>query len=95
MRSNFSTQAAMAWALYRNGQLSEAVEYMNLAVSSGVRDAQILSTAATLLQAAGNAAESQHYAQAALRINPKHRIFTCTTNVNSTRINRHHRPVRR
>jgi tetratricopeptide (TPR) repeat protein len=75
MRSNFSTQAAMAWALYRNAQLSEAVEYISLALSSGVRDAQIFSTAATLFQAAGKAAESEHYAQTALRINPKHQNF--------------------
>jgi tetratricopeptide (TPR) repeat protein len=74
MRSNFSTQAAMAWALYRNGKLSEAVGYIRLALSSGVRDAQIFSTAATLFEAAGNA-ESEHYAQAALRINPKHQNF--------------------
>jgi tetratricopeptide (TPR) repeat protein len=75
MRSNFSTQAAMAWALYRNGQLSEAVEYIRLALSSGVRDAQIFSTAATLFQGAGNVAESENYAQAALRINPKYQNF--------------------
>jgi tetratricopeptide (TPR) repeat protein len=75
MRSNFSTQAALAWALYRNGQLSEAVEYIDLALSSGVRDAQIFSTAATLYHAAGNTAKSENYAQAASRINPKHQHF--------------------
>jgi tetratricopeptide (TPR) repeat protein len=75
MRSNFSTQATMAWALYRNGQLSEAVEYIRLALSSGVCDAQIFSTAATLFKAAGNTAESETYGQAALLINPKHQNF--------------------
>jgi tetratricopeptide (TPR) repeat protein len=75
MRSNFSTQAAMAWALYRNGQLSEALEYIRLALSSGVRDAGIFSTAATLFEAAGATAESRSYTQAALRINPKHHNF--------------------
>jgi Flp pilus assembly protein TadD len=75
MRSNFSTQAALAWALYRNGQLSEAVEYISLALSSGVRDAQIFSTAAALYHAAGNTAKSENYAQAASRINPKHQHF--------------------
>jgi tetratricopeptide (TPR) repeat protein len=75
MRSNFSTQAAMASALSRNGQHSEAVEYIRLALSSGVRDVQIFSTAATLFEAAGNAAESACYAQAALLINPKHQNF--------------------
>ena len=75
MRSNFSTQAAMAWALYRDGQLSEALEYVRLALSSGVRDAGIFSSAATLFEAAGETAESQSYAQAALQVNSKHHDF--------------------
>jgi tetratricopeptide (TPR) repeat protein len=75
LRSNFSTQAAMAWALYRDGQLSEALEYIRLALSSGVRDAGIFSTAATLFEAAGETAEGQSYAQAALRVNSKHHDF--------------------
>ena len=75
MRSNFSTQAALAWALYRDGQLSDATEYMRLALSSGVQDAEILSNAARILRAAGATAESERYAQAALRINPKHQNF--------------------
>ena len=75
MRSNFSTQAALAWALYRNGQLSEALPYIRLALSSGVRDAGIFSTAATLFEAASETAESQRYAHAALQINPKHHNF--------------------
>jgi hypothetical protein len=75
MRSNFSTQAAMAWALYRNGQPSEALGYIRLALSPGVRDAGIFSTAATLFEAARETAESQSYAEAALRINSKHHNF--------------------
>jgi tetratricopeptide (TPR) repeat protein len=75
MRSNFSTQAALAWALYRSGQLADATEYIRMALSSGVQDAGIFSSAATLLGAAGATAESERYAQAALRINPKHHNF--------------------
>lgn len=75
MRSSFSTQAALAWALYRDGRLSEATEYIRMAVSSGVQDAEILSNAAAILEAAGETAESERCAQAALRINPKHRDF--------------------
>ncbi len=75
MRSNFSTQAAMAWALYRDGQLSRALEYIRLALSSGVRDAGIFSTAAILFEAAGETVESQSHTLAALRINPKHQNF--------------------
>lgn len=74
MRSNFSTQAAMAWALYRDGQLSKAIEYIRMSLSSGVRDAGIYSTAATLLEAAGDA-DSRRYAAAALEINSLHDRF--------------------
>lgn len=75
LRSNFSTQALMARALYANGQLSESMVYIRMAVSSGVRDAGILSTAAMLFDAAGESGQSQSYAEAALRINSKHRSF--------------------
>jgi tetratricopeptide (TPR) repeat protein len=75
MRSNFSTQAALGWALYRNAQLPEALECIRLALSSGVQDAGIFSTAATLFEAAGDTVIAQHYAESALRINPLHRNF--------------------
>jgi tetratricopeptide (TPR) repeat protein len=75
VRSNFSTQAAMAWALYRNDQLSEALEHIRLALSSGVRDARIFATAATLFEAGGLNAESLSCAQAALRIKSRHQDF--------------------
>lgn len=75
IRSNFSTQAALAWVLYRNDQLSEALEYIRLALASGVRDAHIFSTAATLFEAVGDNDKSEHYAHAALQINPHHQNF--------------------
>ncbi len=75
MRSNFQTQTAMAWALYRNQQIPEALEYIRLALASGVRDAGIFSTAATVFQAAGDSGAGQGYAEAALRINPRHHNF--------------------
>ena len=75
LRSNYSTQSAMAWALHRNGQLSEAVEYIRLALSSGVRDAQIFAMAAMLYEAAGENGQSESYSQAALQVNPKYRSF--------------------
>jgi len=75
LRSNYSTQAAMAWALYRNGQPTEAIHYIRLALSSGVKDARIFSMAATLFDAAGETAEAQDYAQAAILNNSKHQNF--------------------
>jgi tetratricopeptide (TPR) repeat protein len=75
MRSNFWTQAALGWALYRSRQISEATEYIRMALSSGVRDARIFSIAATLFEAAGETEESQTYAEAALQTNPNHHNF--------------------
>ena len=75
MRSNFSTQTALAWALHRNGESAEAMDYILLALSSGVRDAGILSTAADLFEAAGKSAEARRYAKATLDINPRHGNF--------------------
>jgi tetratricopeptide (TPR) repeat protein len=75
MRSNFSTQTAMAWALYLNGEPTQALEYMGMALSSGVRDAGIFATAAKLFEATGQSAQSYGCTQAALQTNPKHHNF--------------------
>jgi len=53
LRKNFSTQAALAWALYLDGQLIEAVRRINQALSSGVIDAHLFSHAAKIYEAAG------------------------------------------
>ena len=75
MRPNFSTQAALAWALHRNGDAFEAVQCIRLALASGARDAGIFSIAAAVLEAGGNSKEGRRYAQAALEINPRHGNF--------------------
>lgn len=75
MRSNFSTRTAMAWALYRDGQLSRGLEYIRMALSSGVRDARIFSNAAAIFEAAGETIESQKYSEASRQINPNHHNF--------------------
>ncbi|HKP71824.1 MAG TPA: tetratricopeptide repeat protein, partial [Pyrinomonadaceae bacterium] len=41
LRRNFSTEAALAWALYRAGQLAEAFEMVKRALASGARDAHL------------------------------------------------------
>jgi tetratricopeptide (TPR) repeat protein len=75
MRPNFSTQSTLAWALFRNGRVKEALEYIGLALDSGVRDAVICSCASELFGAAGETARSVHFAELALQTNPKHRNF--------------------
>ena len=39
LRENFATQAALAWALYRDGQFGDAVYWIDRALASGVVDA--------------------------------------------------------
>jgi tetratricopeptide (TPR) repeat protein len=75
LRDNFSTQSALAWALYRDGQLDEALARINQALSSGVRDAHIFSHAATIHRALGASDRSDRYLQMAAEINPHYRNF--------------------
>ena len=75
LRDNFSSQAALAWALYRQSQFSEALDRMNQALASGARSAHLFSQAATVYRAAGRAEDAERYAQLAAEINPRHRSF--------------------
>ena len=75
MRPNFLTQSALAWALYRNGRIQEALIYFDRVLDSGIRDAVLYSSAAEVFEAAGDAAASSRLADLALQINPKHRSF--------------------
>jgi tetratricopeptide (TPR) repeat protein len=75
LRSNFATQTMLARALYRCGQLSEAMGYIRVALSSGAQDVRMFSTAAILFEALGETSQSRTYAEAASRINLNHRSF--------------------
>ena len=75
LRENFSSQAALAWAFYRNGQFAEALDRMNQALSSGAKSAHLFSQAAAIHRAAGLNEEADRYARMATQINPHHRSF--------------------
>jgi tetratricopeptide (TPR) repeat protein len=75
LRSNFSTQSALAWALFQNGEVAEGLEWIRRALSSGVQDGGIFATASSLFHAAGDAAQGEHYARAAAEINPNGHSF--------------------
>jgi tetratricopeptide (TPR) repeat protein len=70
LRPNFSTQSALAWALFQNGEVAEALKWIRRALSSGVQDSSIFAMASSLFQAAGDAAEGERCAHAAAKINP-------------------------
>jgi tetratricopeptide (TPR) repeat protein len=71
LRPNFSTQAALAWALFQIGEVTEALEWIRGALSSGVQDSGIFATASSVFQAAGATAEAERCARAAAAINPQ------------------------
>jgi tetratricopeptide (TPR) repeat protein len=75
LRQNFSTQAALAWALYRDGRFAEALDAMHEALSSGVRDAELFCKAGMIHLAAGRTDEGERILQEAAEINPHYQDF--------------------
>jgi len=75
LRDNFSTQAALAWALYRDGRFDEARDQMNKSLASGASDAHLFHQAGMIHLAAGSRDEGKRYLQAAAAINPHHQNF--------------------
>jgi tetratricopeptide (TPR) repeat protein len=75
LRRNFATEGALAWALYRDGQIEEARRMMDSALASGVRDAHLFAKAATIKAAAGCRRESKELAACAAEMNPDHQGF--------------------
>jgi tetratricopeptide (TPR) repeat protein len=75
LRQNFSTQAALAWGLYRGGQFAEALAAVHKALSSGVRDAELFFQAAMIHLAADRIGEGKQLLQKAVEINPRYQDF--------------------
>ena len=75
LRQNFSTLAALAWALYRAGETTPALDTMNQALSSGASDAHLFFQAALIHQSAGGNGNAERYLQMAAEINPHYRSF--------------------
>ena len=75
LRRNFSTLAALAWALYREGEFAAALDTMEQALSSGAADAHLFFQAATICHGAGGNGNGDRYLQMAHEINPHHRNF--------------------
>lgn len=75
LRRNFSTLAALAWALYRAGQFLEAKELMDEALASGAKDARLFKTAGLIYQAASPNGKGARYLQMAGELNPNLKNF--------------------
>lgn len=70
LRESFSTQSALAWALFRHGVISEGIHWAERALASGVKDASLFRTAAALYAASGDAGRARHFERAAVDLNP-------------------------
>jgi tetratricopeptide (TPR) repeat protein len=75
LRPNYGTQAALGWALYRDGQVREAAQMMDMALASGVRDGHLYAKASTIMEAAGRKEESDSLSRLAFAMNPHHDGF--------------------
>jgi tetratricopeptide (TPR) repeat protein len=75
LRKNSWTMAALAWALYRNGQLAEALDTMERALAAGAGDAQMFFKAAEIYRANGKTNQDKLYLQKAAEFNPHYQNF--------------------
>jgi tetratricopeptide (TPR) repeat protein len=70
LRENFSTQAVLAWALYRNGWFHEARNWIDRALASGAVEAHLFVRAAAIYSAVGNSVPGRRHMESAKRLNP-------------------------
>jgi tetratricopeptide (TPR) repeat protein len=75
LRPNFSSQAGLAWALYRDNRIDAAVDLVDLALASGVRDARLYHQAGIIYRAAGRTAEGEKLIERAGQMNPRYEDF--------------------
>jgi tetratricopeptide (TPR) repeat protein len=75
LRRNAATLAALAWASYRVGRLTDAVEAIDAALAFGARSAHLLFVAGTVYEAAGRAAAGGRLLDEAAEIDPRGPVF--------------------
>ena len=68
-RHDVHTLDCYAWALYKNGQYTEARKQMETALAVGIRDAGIFLHAAQITLAAGDKSAGERYLQEAVQLN--------------------------
>jgi pentatricopeptide repeat protein len=70
LRDDIFTSDALAWSLYKKGELAEARKYIEEALRLGTRDARLNYHAGMIYQAVGQRLDAARYLQLALKINP-------------------------
>src|SRR6201987_5778604 len=72
LRPNFSSQAGLAWAFYRDSRIDEAADLIDVALASGAQDARLYDQAGTIYLAAGRTTEGEKLIERAAQMNPRH-----------------------
>ncbi len=75
VRPNETTEDALAWALYRHGELSAALEASDRALADQAVDAHMLFHAAVIHEAAGRADDARRLRARLDAFNPRYRDF--------------------
>jgi tetratricopeptide (TPR) repeat protein len=70
LRSNYATEAALAWAEYCCGEFAQASKRISRALSSGIVDPNLLAKAAEIYKAAGRERDGHELEHRAASINP-------------------------
>jgi tetratricopeptide (TPR) repeat protein len=70
LRQNYMTQADLAWALYRNGNLSEAATLIETALASNAVSSRLYFQAACIYSATGHTEHSNRYTLLLKQTNP-------------------------
>jgi tetratricopeptide (TPR) repeat protein len=70
LRSNYLTQGALAWALYRNGENQEALEWLSKALASGAVSERLYLQAACIYAGVGDVDASGRYMRLSRATNP-------------------------
>ena len=75
IRPNELTEDALAWALYRHGEIPAALELSTRALSRTVVDPHLLFHAAAIHEAAGRTADARRLSARLAAFNPRYRDF--------------------
>ena len=75
LRQTHDAHDALAWALYRNNRIDEALREIDSALATGARDAHVYEHAAEINLVAGRAAEAEQFLKLADSINPQRSSF--------------------
>jgi len=75
LRQSIQAYDALAWALYKDGQIAAAAEANRKALATGAKDAHLLYHAGMIRMSMGDFAGGRTALQEAVAINPRYNTF--------------------